>query len=129
MPKNISVTLAICVLGGAIAFASLFIPARDVATHVPTDAVPATSGPSLGTPEVVVAAFTFSNPGPVPAGTELIVTNADSVPHTLTAVDGSFDSGLLAPGDQVRLIVPATPGTFDFFCEVHPSMTASLIVS
>lgn len=64
----------------------------------------------------------------VPAGTTFLWTNADSAVHTVTALDGSFDSGRMGPG-ATYLWTFTQPGTYDYFCAIHPSsMRASVLV-
>ncbi len=53
-----------------------------------------------------------------PAGT-LTVTNEGGLPHTFTAVDGSFDSGVLESG--ARFEVELAPGVHHVFCTLHGS--------
>jgi plastocyanin len=53
--------------------------------------------------------------------------NADIVPHTVTAVDKSFDSDAIGTGRSWKSIV-RTAGDFDYFCTLHPNMRAKLIV-
>ena len=53
--------------------------------------------------------------------------NADIVPHTVTAVDKSFDSGTISPGHSWKFIV-RTAGSVNYFCTLHPNMRAKLIV-
>ena len=63
----------------------------------------------------------------IPTGTTVAWTNNDAVQHTVTAVDRSFDSGNMAPGASW----PHTftkPGTYQFFCVVHPFMKGVVIV-
>lgn len=59
----------------------------------------------------------------VARGTEVVFDNEDVAPHTVTARSGSVDSGVLAPGKSFALVVD---GPFDYFCEIHPSMTAKI---
>jgi plastocyanin len=53
--------------------------------------------------------------------------NEDIVPHTVTAVDKSFDSDAIGTGRSWKSIV-RTAGDFDYFCTLHPNMRAKLIV-
>jgi plastocyanin len=55
-------------------------------------------------------------------------TNDDSAPHTVTAADGSFDSGMLAAGAVFRRTLPAA-GTFPYTCVCHAGMTGTVVVS
>jgi plastocyanin len=63
----------------------------------------------------------------VTAGGTLEVTNSSGIPHTITANDGAFDEEL-PDGETVPVTVPAEAGEYDFHCEIHPSMTATLTV-
>ena len=75
--------------------------------------------------EIAIADFQFVGDQDVLVGGGVVVTNTDDASHTLTAVDGSFDSGTLAPGDSYEFTVDE-PGTFEYRCEIHPSMTGSI---
>lgn len=56
----------------------------------------------------------------VEAGTMITVFNSGTVAHTYTAVDRSFDSGTLQPGDSARIDVTGG-GTFPVYCTLHSS--------
>jgi plastocyanin len=62
----------------------------------------------------------------VARGTTVVFDNDDTAPHTVTARSGGVDSGVLDPGKQFSLTV--TEG-FDYFCSIHPSMTAKIAVT
>jgi plastocyanin len=49
------------------------------------------------------------------------------VAHTVTAEDGSFESGPIESG-QTRALLFAKPGTFPFHCTPHPFMKGEVIV-
>ncbi|AEQ50976.1 plastocyanin/azurin family copper-binding protein [Pelagibacterium halotolerans] len=61
----------------------------------------------------------------VAVGDTVTFTNLDGAPHTATATDGSFDTGRLTQGQSATITITEA-GTFDYFCVVHPSMTASI---
>lgn len=63
----------------------------------------------------------------VDAGTTIEWRNEDQVDHTVTAVDGSWDSGTIRPGGAWRRTFDST-GTFDYFCTPHPFMKAIIVV-
>ena len=63
----------------------------------------------------------------VPAGAHIVWTNNDSVPHSVTANDGRFDSGPLLPGKTFEWTVSGA-GNIAYHCIYHPSMTATLTV-
>ena len=60
-------------------------------------------------------------------GDTIIWVNEGNEPHTVTSVDGQFDSEVLNPGDSFMLTFPEA-GTFSYYCEIHPSMTGSVSV-
>lgn len=53
--------------------------------------------------------------------------NEDIFTHTVTADDGSFDSGPIAPGRSWQTSIKYT-GTVDYHCRPHPNMTAELVI-
>ena len=70
------------------------------------------------------------NPAEVNAkvGDTITVTNMDGAPHTLSAEDGSFDSGKLTKGQSADIALPA-PGDFAFHCKIHLNMKGVIHVS
>jgi plastocyanin len=64
----------------------------------------------------------------ITAGTTVAWTNNDAVQHTVTATDRSFDSGNLAPGATWQYTF-TKPGTYPFFCVVHPFMKGVVVVT
>lgn len=52
-----------------------------------------------------------------PSGT-IAVSNDGALTHTLTAVDGSFDTGQVAPGSTAELTIDE-PGIYRVFCSLH----------
>ncbi len=64
----------------------------------------------------------------VEVGQEITWTNRDAAPHTVTATSGAeFDSGTLDQGGTFTWTA-ATPGTVEYFCEIHPSMVGTITV-
>jgi len=65
----------------------------------------------------------------VAPGTTVTWTNDDpSMAHTVTAVDGSFDSGNIATGGSFSYTF-TTAGEFEYYCTYHPWMRAKVIVA
>lgn len=64
----------------------------------------------------------------IPVGTTVTWTNQDSAPHTTTANDGTWDSAVLEQGDSFSFTFD-TAGTFDYICNIHPSMTGQVVVT
>ncbi len=51
-------------------------------------------------------------------GTTVVWVNQDPVAHTVTADDGSFDSGLIQPGGSYQRTFQQ-PGTYPYYCRPH----------
>lgn len=82
-----------------------------------------------GAASVAIVDFAF-DPGSVSVdvGGTVSWTNQGAAPHTVTADDGSFDSGQLAPGGSFSFTFN-TPGTVSYHCTIHPNMVGSVTVS
>ena len=63
----------------------------------------------------------------VTAGTSVTFVNDDEEPHTATALDKSFDSDALDTNEKWQHTF-AKPGSYAYFCEMHPYMKGTLIV-
>ena len=63
----------------------------------------------------------------VPAGSTVAFVNDDTEPHTATAYDKSFDSDAIDTNETWKHTF-SKPGTFAYFCEMHPMMKGTLIV-
>ncbi len=93
-------------------------PPPPTPTPVPTPVVT----PASGSGQVLVVDFAF-NPAAVDvvAGTTVNWVNGGAALHTITASDGSFDSGLVPAGGRFARRF-STPGTYLYICALHPSM-------
>jgi plastocyanin len=63
----------------------------------------------------------------IAAGTTIVWTNDGQVEHTISAEDGSFDSGPIEPGER-RSLTFSRAGTFPFHCTPHPFMRGVIVV-
>ncbi|HTU81119.1 MAG TPA: cupredoxin family copper-binding protein [Candidatus Acidoferrales bacterium] len=63
----------------------------------------------------------------VRAGDRVTFVNDDDEAHTVTAVDKSFDSQGLDAGDTWSHTFDE-PGTYPYFCALHPYMRGEVIV-
>ncbi|MBI3841803.1 MAG: cupredoxin domain-containing protein [Thaumarchaeota archaeon] len=73
------------------------------------------------------------NQAKVKAGGKVTWKNDDTASHTVTSgkdatADGVFDSGLFASGKTFSFKFDKA-GTFNYYCQVHPWMKGSVIVS
>jgi plastocyanin len=64
----------------------------------------------------------------VPAGSTVTWHNNGSTQHTVTANDGSFDSGPIGPGGSFSQTF-STPGAYRYHCSIHPNMTGTVMVT
>jgi plastocyanin len=77
-----------------------------------------------------IKSYAFSKPKlTVKVGDTVKWTNEDSVPHTVTTTSGpaKFDSGNLSKGQSFSYTF-TKPGTYQYYCAVHPDMTAEITV-
>ena len=82
-----------------------------------------------GTNEVVMENTSFQpDEITVDVGTEVTWTNEDTITHTATSDDSNWDSGQLSGGASFSFTFDE-PGTYTYFCEVHPGrMQATVVV-
>ena len=78
--------------------------------------------------EVTIDNFSF---GPtelaVPKGAKVIWVNRDDVPHTVVSAEGKFKSQALDTDEKFSFVFN-DPGTYAYYCSLHPKMTARVIV-
>ena len=78
---------------------------------------------------IEIAGFAFApTPLRVPVGTVVTWTNLDSAAHTVSARDGSFDSGTLEPNSRFEATFDRA-GTFAYVCRIHPTMRGTIRVT
>jgi plastocyanin len=79
-------------------------------------------------PKVEIVNFAYGpDPVRVQAGGKVIWQNMDAAPHTATADDGSFDTGTLEQG-KLKSETFKEPGTYTYYCEIHPTMHGTVEV-
>jgi plastocyanin len=94
----------------------------------PTSPQAAAAGVEAG--RIVIDSFAYSpREISVPLGSRVQWVNRDDVPHTVTstAKPKTFDSGAL-DGEESFAFVFQAPGTYHYFCALHPHMTGKVIV-
>ena len=90
---------------------------------------PAAGQDSKGqTVDVKIDNFSFS-PGTItiPTGTTVKWTNRDDIPHTVVNDDQKFQSKALDT-DESYSYTFTKPGTYPYFCSIHPKMTGKVVV-
>ena len=83
---------------------------------------------AAATPAVTIDNFSFGPPTlTVAAGTTVTWTNRDDIPHTVVSTDGAFKSKAVDTDEKFSYKF-AKPGTYAYFCSIHPKMTGTVVV-
>ena len=118
-------------LAGLSLFALVFAVACG-GSYSPAAATPPPSGGGGGgtansTVSIVGMSFAPSSVT-VSVGQSVAWQNTDTITHTATADNGSFNTGNIAPGSTSAPITMSTAGTFTYHCQIHPNMVATVNV-
>jgi plastocyanin len=89
---------------------------------------PAPSGDAARSEKVEIVDFAYDpDPVTIEEGGKVVWQNEDSAPHTATADDGSFDTGILEEG-KLKSESFKEAGTYTYICTVHPDMHGTVEV-
>ena len=78
---------------------------------------------------VKISNFTFDAPVvTVPVGTTVTWVNDDDIPHTVVSDDRKAFRSRVMDTDGRFSFTFGTPGTFNYFCSIHPHMTGKVVV-
>lgn len=107
---------------------SVVMPAAAGTPVASPAASPAAATSGAAAMAVEIKSFAF-NPADltVAVGTKVTWTNDDTVAHTVTAEDNSFDSGNLDPGKSFSFTF-SKAGTYQYHCKYHANMVATITV-
>src|SRR5881398_3267244 len=64
----------------------------------------------------------------VKAGEKITWINHDDEPHTVVSVEKQFKKSTALDTDQEFTVTAGAPGTYTYFCSVHPKMTGTIVV-
>ena len=64
----------------------------------------------------------------VKSGEKITWINRDEEPHTVVSVEKQFKKSSALDTDQEFTITAGAPGTYTYFCSVHPKMTGTIVV-
>jgi plastocyanin len=64
----------------------------------------------------------------VKSGEKITWINRDEEPHTVVSVEKQFKKSTALDTDQEFTITAGSPGTYTYFCSVHPKMTGTYVV-
>lgn len=90
----------------------------------------ASASAGAGDAAVVISGFAFSPANvTIPAGGRVTWTNQDDIPHTVTsaATPRLFGSEALDTGEHFVRVFDK-PGTYRYFCAIHPHMQGVVVV-
>ena len=114
--------LAACSSGGSASSGSA------ASTSTSTSAAAGGSA-ATKTSAITISNFMFSPmSATVAPGATVMVTNKDSVTHTLTATKGQFDTGDIEAGQSKTFTAPMKPGTYSYICNIHQYMMGTIVV-
>ena len=102
----------------------------EILLEVRSDAPKVRQGPAggAGGDQVALQGFAFAPEVlDVEPGTEVTWTNEDPADHTVTAEDGSFDSGAFGQGKTFSVTFDHS-GRVAYFCAIHPTMKGTITV-
>jgi plastocyanin len=63
----------------------------------------------------------------IPFGATVVWYNHDSVDHTVSARDNSFDSGRIPPNETFEYTFEQS-GELEYYCKIHPSMVGKITI-
>ena len=82
-----------------------------------------------GPNEIGIDNFSFTPPVlTVKRGTQVTWINGDDVPHLIVNVQQRFKPSPVLDTDQRYAVRLETPGSYDYFCSLHPKMTGKIVV-
>jgi plastocyanin len=64
----------------------------------------------------------------VKSGEKITWINRDEEPHTVVSVEKQFKKSSALDTDEEFTITAGAPGTYTYFCSVHPKMTGTIVV-
>jgi plastocyanin len=78
---------------------------------------------------ITIDNFTF-NPGKltIKAGTTVTWTNKDDIPHGIASSSNTWKRSQALDTDDHFSFTFSTPGTYQYFCYLHPNMVGTIVV-
>ena len=110
----------------AFSFLALLVVVPVAGAHQPQDMMGQSTTPKMWKVSIEDFYFEPANAAIQPGDTVMWV-NEGNTPHTVTADDGSFDSGTLQPGESYSHTFQSA-GMVPYHCSIHPFMTGSVTV-
>lgn len=130
---RLALRLGIPTLIASLTFVACASTAGSGSSAAPTASAATASAAAAKTATVTIKGFAFSPATlTVSKGTVVTFTNEDSTTHTVTSganrtKDGKFD--MQVSGSNETQITFDAAGTFAYFCSIHSSMVATVVVN
>src|SRR5512144_1664825 len=87
------------------------------------------AGDSPANAEIKIDNFSFAPQNvTIAAGTHVTWTNHDDIPHTVVSDDKTTFKSQALDTDEKFTVTFTKPGTYNYFCSIHPKMTAKIVV-
>jgi manganese oxidase len=135
MVKKNAVVIASVVIAGAIVATYVLSGNMNMGVAGSGNSVQQTTATSIPDNSTVVrivanaGSNSFSpNPVDLKIGETVTWINDDSGRHTVTSKDGVFDSGMMGKGQSFSFTFDK-PGEYPYFCEPHPNMMGTVVVT
>jgi plastocyanin len=82
-----------------------------------------------GKNQIVIKDFHFTPETlTVKSGEKITWINRDEEPHTVVSVEKQFKKSPALDTDEQFSVTAGAPGTYTYFCSVHPKMTGTIVV-
>jgi len=109
-------------------FAGLAVPMMALLLFTTLPNIKAKAQAPMGAAEVKIDNFSFTPQAiTVPVGTTVTWTNRDDIPHTVVSIDGAFKAKAQDTDEKFSFTF-SKPGTYSYFCSLHPKMTGKITV-
>jgi len=91
--------------------------------------LPARAQSAAAANNISIDNFTFNPPTlTVKAGTTVTWANKDDIPHGIASANNAFKRSQALDTDDSFSFTFTTPGTYQYFCYIHPHMTGTIVV-
>jgi plastocyanin len=99
------------------------------ATMLAAVVIPSSAQTAAPASAISIDNFTFTPASlTVKAGTTVTWTNRDDIPHGIASSSNAFKKSKALDTDDSFSFTFETPGTFQYFCYLHPHMTGTIVV-
>jgi amicyanin len=120
-PASIANTMRSAIVAAALGAATAAVLAAVVLPGHAQNAAPASA--------VSIDNFTFSPPSvTIKAGTTVTWINKDDIPHGIASSNNAFTKSKALDTEDSYSFTFTAPGTYQYFCYVHPRMTGTIVV-